>query len=276
MIRISGNVITPEGITPHYPTGSKEGKIVNKLSSDSIIYNYASLDELRFELNLRKHIIDAAVKLNKSKFSFRTFRNSICNTDYWIRTAEGGFLVREDVLPSDAVKDILINSGKYGNECATAIVIVYYEALVQIFPAEKFNSLFPRINLMGWKYLDSDLGINTVIVASDSIPGDCRYFRNPDVNPLTPWWQGENVIDLGDGLYYGHGIGIRTADGIIQVLNSLRARGATQSAYMLDSVTRLGFRHLAGKYYADDFRYWVGNVEIADKYYGTFDAKTIN
>ena len=56
----------------------------------------------------------------------------------------------------------------------------------------------------------------------DYLPGDCRYFNNPDVDPLTPEWQGENAIDLSGGMYYGHGIGIKTADKIIEILNHNR------------------------------------------------------
>jgi ubiquitin len=77
---------------------------------------------------------------------------------------------------------------------------------------------------MNWHY-DRDLGVVYSQGPGDFFPGDCRYFKNPDVNPETPQWQGENVIDLNDGKYYGHGIGIRTADEIINALNERRKEG---------------------------------------------------
>ena len=79
----------------------------------------------------------------------------------------------------------------------------------------------------------------------DYLPGDCRYFNNPDVDPLTPEWQGQNAIDLSGGMYYGHGIGIKTADKIIEILNHNRIQDSTTSAYLMDMATRPGFMHLS-------------------------------
>ncbi|MFV2050776.1 protein-glutamine gamma-glutamyltransferase, partial [Metabacillus sp. YM-086] len=79
---------------------------------------------------------------------------------------------------------------------------------------------------------------------NDYLPGDCLYFDNPQFNPKTPQWRGENVIDLGNDLYFGHGIGIKTADGIIESLNKRRKAYATESAYLLSQVTRLDNRYL--------------------------------
>ena len=68
---------------------------------------------------------------------------------------------------------------------------------------------------MNWKYLDKDLGVRSSN-NKRSLPGDCLYIANPDVDPATPEWQGENVIQLINGRYYGHGIGIRTIEGFIR------------------------------------------------------------
>ncbi len=249
MIKIAGSDITPESMEFHYMVGSIQRTALDKLFSSSVAYKYATLDQLKFELDLRGNIVDAAIELAKSKFTFRTFRKSMCNEDYWERTNEGGFLLKDGIKPSDAIRDIYNNSNKYGTECATAIVIVYYKALVGILPENLFNELFQGIYLMNWGYLDSDLGIRHYQSVPDILPGDCLYFKNPDVNPLTPEWQGENAIDLGNGLYYGHGIGIRSAEGIINALNKQRKSYAKESAYLLDSATRPGFKRLADRYY---------------------------
>ncbi|MHB1391687.1 MAG: protein-glutamine gamma-glutamyltransferase [Clostridia bacterium] len=262
MIKISGSDMTPGSMEFHYMVGSVQRTTLDRLSSSSVVYKYDSLDQLKFELDLRANIVDAAIELSKSKFSFRTFRESICNTGYWERTNEGGFLLKDGIKPSDGVRDIYNNSNKYGTECATAIVIVYYKALVGILPENLFNDLFQGIYLMNWGYLDSDLEIRHYHSVSDILPGDCRYFKNPDVNPLTPQWQGENVIDLGNGMYYGHGIGIGNALDIINALNKQRKSDARESAYLLDSVTRPGFKNLADKYYGTLMRSIneVGNI----------------
>lgn len=245
MIKVSNKTIEPGTIVEQYGLDGIERKIVDILSASADVYAYETMKQLRFELTLRKSIINAAVELYRSSFSFRIFRKSICNPDYWHRTEEGGFLLEAGAKPSEAITDIYIQSSKYGTECATAIVIIYYKSLVDVFPEELFNRLFPEIYLMNWQHLDSDLGITGYDNIKDLIPGDCRYFKNPDVNPLTPEWQGENTIYLSNGSFYGHGIGIGDADGIINALNRHRINESNTSAYLTDFAQHPDFKHLA-------------------------------
>lgn len=250
MIKIAGSLINSNTIINKYNQNSIENNIVSILASSSEVYNYDYQNQLDFELKLRKSIINAAKDLYKSHFSFMVFRKSKCNQDFWNRTNEGGFALKYGVKPSEAIKDIYINSSSYGTECSTAMVIVYYKALVDILPEELFNKLFSRIYLMNWQHLDSDLGIVDYMNVADYLPGDCRYFKNPDVDPLNPEWQGENVIDLGNSIYYGHGIGIADAEKIIDKLNKKRISGATVSAYLVNSAKRPNFKYLSHKYYS--------------------------
>lgn len=250
MIEILGNPFDPKTIIDRYSENSVEFKVLNKLSKSRTIYRYNSLEELSFELKLRKNIVSTAKKLDNSHFAFETFRKSKCNPKFWERTKIGGFLSKRDVKASEAIEDIFINSSKYATECATAMVIIYYKALLNIYPEELFNQVFPRIYLMNWHNIDYNLReIGYTEKEADYLPGDRRYFKNPDVDPRTPEWQGENVIYLGNGAYYGHGIGITTGNGIIKELNSYRRPGAERSAYLLDVAARPNFKHLAGLYY---------------------------
>lgn len=250
MIKISGNIVTRDEIVAQYPSNSLERKIAEQLSSSEDVYNYDSLNQLKFDIRLRVNIVGSARELNRSALSFTTFRRSKCNRDYWQRTAEGGFLLRENIKASDAIRDIFINSSKYGTECATAIVIIYYKALLNLLPEELFNEMFPSIYLLDWQYINKNLYVESYGNITEFFPGDCQYFKNPDVNPATPEWQGENVINLGNGTYYGHGIGITNANGIIRTLNRNRRRGATESAFLTDSVTRLNSKQIFDKYYS--------------------------
>lgn len=245
MIKISGENFNINTIIDQYKNNSIERYVLEKLSSSNEVYNYGSVDELKFELTLRKNIVNAAIDLNRSNFDFAVFRKSKCNPDYWERTPQGGFLLKNGVNASSAINDIYKNSHKYATECATAMVIVYYKAVLDSFGGKLFDATFSNIYLMNWHYMDRNLGLDISDDIADFLPGDCRYFKNPQVNPLTPEWQGENVIDLGNGQYYGHGIGIKTADGIIKALNEERFMGARQSAYLLNSATRPDFKHLA-------------------------------
>ena len=101
----------------------------------------------------------------------------------------------------------------------------------------QFNQLYQGMILYDWHF-DDDLSLYTRR-GNDYLPGDCLYFKNPDFNPETPQWRGENAISLGNGLYYGHGIGIKDANGIIEALHKKRRPGATESAFLLSQVTRL-------------------------------------
>lgn len=244
MIRIQGMILDPNTILSQIPSGPIEKEIILRMSSSSFVYAYASPDQLKFELDLRKSTVTAALALNSSHLSFRTFRDAVCNPDYWIRTEEGGFLLREGARPYQAIKDIYINSAKYGTECATAMVIVFYGALLAMLPEPLYNQWFPVIYLMDWQHLDPQLGLQHYRNLPDYFPGDCRYFKNPDVSPITPEWQGENAIDLGNGTYYGHGIGIGTADQIIASLNRNRIAGSETSAFLMDTATRMDYKSL--------------------------------
>jgi protein-glutamine gamma-glutamyltransferase len=249
MITISGKPADMDAIKQGYPENSTERKVVDILSSSQKKYEYESLDQLKFELRFRDEIIKASNELYHSGMEFQVFRKSTCNPEFWNRSDDGGFNLKKDVKASDAIRDIFANGSLYGTECATAMIIVYYKALLEIFPEERFNKLFPEIRLMNWHSIDpllEDVGI--MRKTEDYLPGDRRYFINPDVNPQTPEWQGENVIDLGNGTYYGHGIGEYDADVIISDLNKNREEGATKEAYLMDRAGRPDFKDLANIY----------------------------
>ncbi|MPM93916.1 Protein-glutamine gamma-glutamyltransferase [bioreactor metagenome] len=210
---------------------------------------YDSADQLKFEILLRNEIVKAAKELNNSGMSFEIFRESKCNPKFWIRTNEGGFKLKEGVRSSDAIADIFTNGSLYGTECATAMIIVYYKALLNIFPKEAFDRLFPKIHLMNWHYIDRLLkSTGSMRKEKDYLPGDRRYFANPDVNPTTPEWQGENAIDLNSVLYYGHGVGIFNSETIIKLLNENRIENPKRSAYLMEGAGRPDFKEFYGIY----------------------------
>lgn len=204
--------------------------------------------ESKFEAAFRKNTVNASIKLDRSDFGFEIFRKSRCNKHFWERTRQGGFLLKDGKSPSEAINDIFKNSSLYATECATAIVIIFYKACLDSVGTKIFNDMFHSIYLMNWHYVDDNLELDVVQDVLENIPGDCRYFKNPDVDPRTPQWQGENTIYLGNGLFYGHGIGINTASEIINTLNSTREAGSNTSAYLMDSATRPDFDEIFSIY----------------------------
>lgn len=208
-------------------------------------FRYKSMEHLKFELQLRSAIVSAAIALYRSHLSFAVFRYSYCNTEFWTRTENGGFLLKSGVSPSAAIEDIYKNGHMYGTECATAMVIVYYKALLDVYPKPLFDSLFKSIYLMNWHDIDRNLKeVGRMRKAAVYLPGDRRYVKNPEVNPLTPEWQGENLIDLSQDRFYGHGMGIVSIEQAVAALNRNRREDATVSAYLMDEAGRPNFNHL--------------------------------
>jgi protein-glutamine gamma-glutamyltransferase len=225
------------------PFSKVQEMILKALLEEEQIYAYDSQKQLMFELLLREKIIEASELLANSKARFTIFRFSRCNEQFWQRNHLGGFELKEGVLPSAGINDIFENSQLYAFECATAIVIVFYKAVLEVLKENTFNELFANLLLYDWHY-DKDLRVKTTN-GDDYIPGDCLYFKNPEFDPETPQWQGENAIYLGKGLYYGHGIGIKTKEEMIEILNTKRRKNATKSAYLLKQTTRVGFKYLS-------------------------------
>lgn len=240
MILLSGKPFQQSDI---WPSASIESMIIQRMNEDTVVYSYQSIGELSFELKLRKNIILSARAMNQSNMRFVVLAKSRCNPQYWDLTRTGGFLLRDGVKPSDAIQDIYMNSSQYAFECATAKVIIYYHAVLNLIGESLFNQLFQNIYLYSW-HVDPDL----VLISNYTghfLPGDVVYFKNPDFDPKTPQWRGENAVVLGDGTYFGHGLAIKTAEQMIHALNKRRKPGTNQSAYLTNLVTRPSFKHLA-------------------------------
>lgn len=205
-------------------------------------YRYASEADLRYELKLRRLTVAAAEALDASKADFAAFSKSRCNQRFWTRDEVGGFKLNEGVSPAAGIRDIYDNGSEYAFECATAVVIVLYKAIIEANGDEAFNANFPDLILYDWHYIS-----RLRLVFEDgkaSYPGDALYFSNPDHDPNKPEWQGENVVKLDNDLYYGHGIGIKSGDEIISTLNGARKPDSDVSAYLTDEVAHPDFVYI--------------------------------
>ena len=202
-----------------------------------------------FEQSLRKAICDSANELHQSGMSFAVFSDTKCNSQYWDRTSNGGWRLKEKTTPSEAVRDIFANGWKYATECATAMMIVYYKSVLEVYGDELFDRVFTSIYLMDWEVRNPLLSsVGRMSPVDELLVGDRGYFTNPDHDPTLPQWQGENVIILGDDSYYGHGIGLTDSESIINALNSRRKGGLSdnlRNAYLMSSAGRPDFKKLA-------------------------------
>ncbi|WP_240647182.1 protein-glutamine gamma-glutamyltransferase [Paenibacillus nanensis] len=230
---------SPVQISPGMLT-ELERKTLRRKMNSPVTYWYPDLDALVFELKLRTNIVQAARALYSSGVRFATFSRSRANPQFWIRTPDGGFLLRPGVPPAVAVSDIFNQGQMYAFECAGAIIIMLYKAVLESIGEAAFNRHFQGLFLRDWQ-TDRDLQLTTSHNLNEVYAGDVLYFRNPDHHPSTPEWQGENVIMLDDNLYFGHGIGIGTAGDIIRQLNRARRPFSFVSAYLDDLVLRPNF-----------------------------------
>ena len=242
MIQIAGMPAPPHSL-PEWPLTPQQRIMLATMARSPSVYSYASWKQLRFELDMRMQIIQAALDMHQSGVAFATFEQSRCNEMYWMLTPNGGFQLRPRVRPSAAIEDIYANPQLYAFECATAMVIIYYKAALESIDRDFFDRLFANLYVRDWQY-DRDLGIRT-FDPPDYFPGDIRYFRNPDVHPDRIEFQGENAVDLGNGLFFGHGIGILSAPQMIAALNRMRRPGAVRSAYMLAQATNPDYKYLS-------------------------------
>lgn len=239
MIQISGG---PFQQNENWQLGSIEKTIIQQMQNDPVFYYYYSEYELLFELKVRKNIIQSAKEMDKSQAVFTSFVYARCNPRYWTLTRAGGFLLRSDVQPADAILDIYHNSSLYAFECATAIPIIYYHAILNSIGSYLFNSLFRNLYLYSW-HTDTDLGIIT-FYSNHFLPGDVVYVNNPDFDRKTPQFRGVNAVLLGDGRLFGHGFNIRASEEMIQILNKTRKPDSHQSAYITKLLTRPSFKYL--------------------------------
>lgn len=222
-----------------------ERHIFERKRSSTVAYYYATEQQVRFEMQLRARIVDAAQAFDLSKAEFAPFAKSRCNAAFWERMPDGGFRLQAGSEPAAAIRDIFASGHLYAFECATAVVVVLYKGVLDVIGDEAFNRHFAALYLYDWQY-DSDLRLVREQPAKETYPGDVLYFKNPEVSPETPEWQGENAVKLEDDRYFAHGIGIVSAAQIIAKLNRHRRPGSTQPAYLLDEVFYPDFHYLAG------------------------------
>ncbi len=242
MIQVAG---TPFQLTNSSNFGSEQTSIVKAMMNAPSLYNFSSFNDLLFEINLRKDIIESAKEMSEGESAFTTFQYTQCNPDYWYLTTEGGFQLKPNTYPSSAIRDIYINSSLYAYECAMACVMNFYKATLDRIGDASFNALFQNLYLYSW-HTDVDLGLYT-FYGDHFIPGDVVYFNNPEYDPSTPWYRGVNAVTLYDGQVFGHGFGIKSTEEMIQSLNETRKPASNQSAYLANLVTRISIQNFTNR-----------------------------
>lgn len=243
MIIINNQTIHHSAAVHMIDSAAHSDAILTAMDQTQDVFNYPNAALFGFAIRLHSNIVDSAMQLSKTNVKFATFYGSRCNDEYWDLTSEGGFRLKSNARASEAILDIYKNSDQYAFECATAMVIILLRAVLELLGTERFDRLYRNIYLWDWHH-QQNLPLTIEAVTDNGIPGDIRYFKNPEVDPRKGWWQGENAILLPNNRYYGHGVGIQTAEGVISTLNKNRRPGATESAYLMHRATRVDVTQL--------------------------------
>ena len=228
-------------IDPNDRFVASEGAAVERLGA-------ARTEDLAF----RQAVVQAGKDLAKSGVAFaaRSGEDRV-NKELWTLGYGGKMQVRKWLhgggigKPSEALRDIFSNGKAYSFECATAMMVIYHKAILDHIGDEAFDRLFsePRnLKFFRWQVEDSDFTEVKRLAHRPSklMPGSHYYYKNPDASEENSAFGGENVIYLGDGTFYAHGI--RGASGTFEVtekeildcLRRLRRAEATTEPYRID------------------------------------------
>jgi protein-glutamine gamma-glutamyltransferase len=189
MIFVHGYPVDTAKISGFNQLTSRQKQIGKKLENSRESFYYTSPHQFLFEAIMRSNIVAAAEAMRDSGAGFATFVTARCNPQYWRRTAYGGFLLRPDVRPSDAITDIFINGKRYGFECTTAIMIMFYKAVLETIGTRMFDQLFNGLLLYSTEH-DEDLQI-IAVPSGDSLPGDVRYIKSAAPSKYASMARGE-------------------------------------------------------------------------------------
>ena len=198
------------------------------------------------ELQMRTHTVEGAKILDDARKAGRgmgfqpDMNNPKVNPQFW-DVQNGQIKLKPGVRPSEAVDDVFKNPNKYALDCAAGAHLVGLRAISKTIGATDFDRSHANLKLKGWQSsrqgqnaggsFNHVTGTPEGRAGNAPKPGDAGYIKNPD--NVSVAWQGENVIYLGNGQYFGHPGGIKSKDEWVNWINTnARKPGATQSAYM--------------------------------------------
>lgn len=201
------------------------------------------LQQAQIQLN----IVKAAKAFHAAGVKFSgSSKTDAVNKELWWMGYGGKMGVRQGVRPSDAINDIFKHGSKYGMECATATMVIMYKGILDTIGPKDFDRAFAKTRLFRWDIKDDDFKAAEKKGDLPGFwPGDHTYFKNPEFDPANSAFQGENVIYLGGGQYFGHGLGIVSEREVIASLNELRRPGARTSARRDNFELRLDGKKIA-------------------------------
>ncbi|RME71306.1 MAG: hypothetical protein D6776_10440 [Planctomycetota bacterium] len=268
---MEGHIARYEQVLRGHLAGAKllDADFDGKLDADDLVFTREADGSVRRErlgralrdrVEIGRAMVDAAYALAEKEPEFGDLEFNpgawrLEDEDLEYEDGMGVMVPADGVPPSVAIEDIFKNTDMYAFECATALTIIRYKAILDLIGPEDFDRAFADLRVGPWETEDDAKRLwkiegsgargeeRPATEAEKKLvkPGEYTYFRNWDVSKeaFEGGWQGENVLYLGDGLYYGHPFGVVSGEDIVEYLNSARKAGATRSASLLDLRARI-------------------------------------
>ena len=163
--------------------GSLTTEIKTAMMASSRIFKLRGTSDATVTANLIRHIRarkNIIAFANAKKYGFAAGKNVKMNKAFWIQQADGRWVVRDDVSRQDAIQDLNIHPEEYEIACQSATELTIEGAGVTL-----------SINIPS-----SD--------ENDWVPGDSGYIKNNDFDGVVIGNEGENIIYMGNDLFWGH------------------------------------------------------------------------
>jgi hypothetical protein len=221
------------------------------------IYSFGSYEQLGNEVRVRAKAIQGIEDVHKGCCGyFGAGDPPHLDSNYWDQVGgDVDFKLKSPLpsgkQPSDAIAAIFAPGAHTRLECFSMTVAIQYYSILKGLGAGKFNARFPAgIEISAGANIPSEQPLlrgpakKYVVVAvatkSELLPGDWVYFKNfRDYLAKNPggYWQGENAIYLGGGMFRGFGVNALTESDLDQELVKQYNLGPGSSNTVADLIT---------------------------------------
>lgn len=200
------------------------------------VYSFSSLEQMGFEVRTRAAAIKGIEDVHKGCCDYFSSANPPhLDSTFWQQIGGGVHFVPKSPLPvgknaSDAIEAIFAPGAGTRLECLSMTAAIEYRAMLKSIGAARFNAKFPGgagINILAQPSFPLISGperkfeVKAVASKSEILPGDWVYFKNfhdYTTRVLDGFWQGENAIALGGGMFRGFGVAAMSESDLNQEL----------------------------------------------------------
>ena len=199
-------------------------------------FSFSSFEQMGFEVRTRAAAIKGIEDVHLGCCGYYSSADPPhLDSTFWQQIGGGVQFVPKSPLPvgknaSDAIEAIFAPGAGTRLECLSMTAAIEYRAMLKSIGAARFNAKFP-----GGAGIDISAGAPFLLISgpgrkfevkavankSEILPGDWVYFKNfHDYTTRVPggFWQGENAIALGGGMFRGFGVAAKSESGLDQEL----------------------------------------------------------